>query len=263
MTVVVFGARGQVGRHVLQGLRDAGVDARGTSRGGPVVADLDRPETLPAALDGATAAFLYAHPAGIGGFVAAARAAGVRRVALLSSASVVRPDAGQNPIAQRHRTVEEALEQSGLGWTFVRGGLFASNTIGLWAPSIRAAGKVRLAYPDAQSAPVHEADLAAVAVAALVTGEHDGRAYTVHGPRSLSQADQVAAIGAALQRPIAVEHVDADTARAEMARSLPDAVADRLLRMWAAAGNAPAATSPDLATRTFAEWAGDHAGDFR
>ncbi|GAA3290848.1 NAD(P)H-binding protein [Dactylosporangium vinaceum] len=263
MTVVVFGARGQVGRHVLAGLRDAGRPVRATGRSGPVIADLDRPETLPGALEGATAAFLYAHPAGIDGFVAAARAAGVRRVALLSSAAVTRPDAEQNPIARRHRAVEEALERSGLAWTFVRGGMFASNTIGLWAPSIRAESTVRLAYPDAQSAPVHEADLAALAVAALVTGEHDGRAYTVHGPASLSQADQVAAIAAALDRPITVERVSPAAARAEMVRSLPEAVADRLLHMWAAAGGAPVATSPQLATRTFAEWAAAHAEDFR
>ncbi|GAA3453980.1 hypothetical protein [Dactylosporangium matsuzakiense] len=66
-----------------------------------------------------------------------------------------------------------------------------------------------------------------------------------------------------LDRPITVERVSPAAARAEMVRRLPDAVADRLLHMWAAAGSAPAATSPQLATRTFAEWAAAHAEDFR
>ena len=48
-----------------------------------------------------------------------------------------------------------------------------------------------------------------------------------------------------------------------------DAVADRLLRMWAAAGSAPVATSDHVPAitgrpaRTFAQWAADHAADFR
>ncbi|MEV6932275.1 NAD(P)H-binding protein [Dactylosporangium sp. NPDC051485] len=275
MTIVVFGARGSVGRHVLNGLVAAGERVRAASRSAAdlgvesVVADLDRPETLGAALAGASGAFIYAHPAGVEGFVAAAREAGVRRVALLSSASAARPGAEQNPIARWHLAVEEALERSGLEWTFVRGGGFATNTIGLWGPSIRAEGKIRVPYPDAQSAPVHEADLAALAVAALTGGGLGGKAYVVLGPESLSLRAQAAAIGAALGREIAVEAVPEDVAREEMRRGLPDLAVTTILRYWAAAGDGPAETSaviPEVLgrpARTFAEWAVDHAADFR
>jgi uncharacterized protein YbjT (DUF2867 family) len=278
MTFVVFGARGSVGRNVLNGLLAAGVPARAVSREpsaafGPdverVAADLEKPETLGPALRGASGAFVYAHPAGIAGFVTAAREAGVRRVALLSSGAVTMPSADANPIARRHRVVEEALERSGLEWTFIRGGLFATNTIGLWSRPIREEGKVRVPYPDAQSAPVHEADLAAIAVEALVTGRLGGRAYQVWGPESLSLREQIGAIAAALGRPIAVEEVSEDEARAEMVRGLPDFAVTAILRNWAAGGDRPAETSsvvPEVLgrpARTFARWTADHVEDFR
>jgi len=68
-----------VGRHVAAGLLAAGEQVRVTSRnpeaaGFPsqmqvAAADLERPETLPAVLEGAEKVFLYAKPRGVHGFV--------------------------------------------------------------------------------------------------------------------------------------------------------------------------------------------------
>ncbi|WP_406275534.1 hypothetical protein OH799_03330 [Nocardia sp. NBC_00881] len=105
MVTVVFGARGNVGRR-------GGPDRKG--RAGPsderrtphgrlppsghvVPADLERPETLPAALEGAERVFLDAKPDGIDGFVAAAESAVVRHVVFLSSGAVLQG----NPSATR------------------------------------------------------------------------------------------------------------------------------------------------------------------
>ena len=152
MTILVTGASGHVGRAVLNQLLAAGADVRASSRdprtaqlpaGVPVVAaDLTRPETLPAALAGVTPVFLYAQPEAIDSFVQAAQAAGVEQVVFLSSASLVEPGAADDPIAQHHRAVEQALERSGLAWTFVRPGAFATNAL-QWARAIRAEGVVR------------------------------------------------------------------------------------------------------------------------
>lgn len=277
MTIVVFGARGSVGRHVLGGLLVAGERVRAATRQPSatfdrsfesVVADLEKPETLAPALTGIKSAFLYAHPAGIDGFVTAARAAGVQRVVLLSSASVARPGAENSPISLRHRAVEEALRNSGLEWTFLRGGMFATNTIGMWSRSIRHENKVRLAFPDAQSAPVHEADLGALAVAALTTDGHAGKAYAAYGPESLTLREQVGAIAAALGRPIAVEEVTEEVARADMTRAMPEFAVTAILRNWASSAGRPVETSTVVAdilghpARTFAQWATDHADDF-
>jgi uncharacterized protein YbjT (DUF2867 family) len=260
MVTAVFGARGNVGRHVAAGLQAAGQQVRVTSRnpaaaGLPpeaqvVAADLEQPETLPAALAGAEKVFIYAKPNGIEGFVEAARSAGIRHVVLLSSAAVVNADAEHNPRARLHRTVELAIEQSGLDW-------------------IRADSVVRLPYPDAQTSPVHEKDMAALAVTALTEPGHGHQAYTVFGPQSLTLRHQVKHIGEAIGREISVETVSAEQARAELSQTMPSTGAEAFLRLWAASNGAPAPTSvivekiTGAPAHTFAQWAADHADDFR
>ena len=280
MVTVVFGARGNVGRHVAAGLQAAGQQVRVTSRnpaaaGLPpevqaVAADLEQPETLPAALAGTNKAFIYAKPSGIEGFVEAARSAGVRHVVLLSSAGVVKADAEHSPIARQHRAVELAIEQSGLDWTFIRPGMFATNTRLWWTASIRADSVARLPYPDAQTSPVHEKDMAALAVTALTEPGHSHQAYTVFGPQSLTLRHQVKHIGEAIGREISVETVSPEQARAELGQTMPAIGAEAILRAWAAASNgAPALISvivekiTGAPAHTFAQWAADHADDFR
>jgi len=278
MTILVTGASGQIGRAVLDQLLAAGAEVRASSRdpralqlpaGLPVVAaDLTHPETLPAALDGVTRVFLYAQPEGIDGFVQAAQAAGVRHIVFLSSSSVVEPGAETDPIARRHQAVEQALERSGLAWTFVRPGAFATNALS-WAPTILAEGVVRLPYPRAESAPIHEADIAAVAVAALTGETLHGAAPVLTGPESLTRERQVTLIGAAIGRDVRCVELTPEQARAGMARSMPPPFVDGLLRMWAATDGVPATIS-DAVTRItgrsgrgFALWARDHATAFR
>jgi uncharacterized protein YbjT (DUF2867 family) len=279
MVTVVFGARGNVGRHVAAGLLAAGEQVRVTSRSPATAgfaaqvqvaaADLDQPETLPAALAGAAKVFLYARPAGIAGFTEAARAAGVQHVVLLSSAAVVSAGADRNPIARLHRAVESAIEQSGTGWTFIRPGMFAANTRWWWAEPIRRASAVRLPWPDAQTAPVHEKDIAALAVAALTGHAHSRQAYTVYGPQSLTLRQQVAHIGDAIGREISLSVIAAGQARQELAASTSPAAADAVMGAWQAGNGGPAPTSviaekiTGRPARTFAEWAADHADDFR
>jgi uncharacterized protein YbjT (DUF2867 family) len=279
VVTVVFGGRGSVGRHVAAGLQAAGERVRVTSRApetagfGPGVevaaADLERPDTLPAALAGAERAFLYAKPDGIRGFVAAARSAGVRHVVLLSSGAVVSADAEHNPIARRHRTVEAAIERSGMDWTFIRPGMFATNTRWWWTESIRTGSVVRLPYPAAQTAPVHEKDMAALAVTALTEPGHGHQAYTVYGPESLTLRRQAEHIGEAIGRRIRVEVISPEQARAELGKVMPPIGAETILRAWEASDGIPARTSVIVGkitghpAHTFAQWAADHVSDFR
>ncbi|MBH0776629.1 SDR family oxidoreductase [Nocardia bovistercoris] len=279
MTTVVFGASGNVGKYVAAGLDSAGVRVRRTSRdpgaaGFPsgvevVAADLERPETVSAALEGARRVFLYAKPDGIEGFVAAAESAGVRQVVLLSSAAVVMGDAALSPIGVAHAVVESAIQKSGMDWTFIRPGMFATNALWWWQKSIREEGVVRLPYPDALTTPVHEKDLAALAVAALTEPGHEGRAYSVTGPEALTLRQQVRHIGEAVDRDIAVDSTTVDQARAELLKTLPPFAVDGILAGWKAGIGVPAPVPTGVAeiigrpAHTFAQWAIDHASDFR
>src|SRR4051812_25196692 len=102
MTVLVTGARGRVGRAVLDALLDAGAPAdrlRACGRDpaaldlppgvGAVAADLDDPASLGPALEGVEQVFVYALPEAMAKFVDAARTAGVGHIVLLSSAAVL------------------------------------------------------------------------------------------------------------------------------------------------------------------------------
>jgi len=141
------------------------------------------------------------------------------------------------------------------------------NTIHWWGPAIRKGEDVRWPYGAAETAPIDERDLAAVAARVLYEDGHAGREYVLTGPSSLSQADQVTAIGAAIGRPLRFHELSPDEFRRE--GGMPPPVADMLLAAWRATlGHTAYVTSTvgeilGSPARTFARWAADHADAFR
>ncbi|MFD5741679.1 SDR family oxidoreductase [Streptomyces massasporeus] len=181
MTILVTGAAGNVGRNIVQQLADKGHDVRALTRRARPGAfprgirvhegDLTRPRTLTDALKGVDALFLFPVAGTAAEVVARAKAAGVQRVVVLSSGAVT---SGFD--TDFHLPVEQATESSGLEWTHVRPGEFAMNKLALWGPPIRAERVVRDPFPDAAWFPVHERDIADVAVLALTEEGHSGQA---------------------------------------------------------------------------------------
>jgi uncharacterized protein YbjT (DUF2867 family) len=269
MSVLVIGAYGSVGSHVVSGLVSAGIQVRGTSRtpgAGElpdavemVRLDLDEPATLAAALDGVKKVFLYAKPEGVGEFVSAARAAGVEHVVLLSSAAVIEAATRDTRNAKMHAVVEEALEESGIAWTFLRPTTFASKQL-VWGPAIQAGGVLRMPFPQLRSASIHERDIADVGVRALTGTGHEGQAYWLTGPEALTQQEHIETIAAVIGRPIELVEV-----------APQDAVPKRpefVIRMTMDIMKAPCVVTPTVEevtgvpARSFRQWAEDHAKDF-
>jgi uncharacterized protein YbjT (DUF2867 family) len=275
--IVVTGATGGVGGAVLRQLAAAGQPVRALSRrpadveapaGVEVVrADLADAGSLPAAFEGADAAFLYTVFGDSAPALAAAKRAGIRHVVLLSSQAVAAFESG-NEIADRHRTVERAVEASGLAWTFLRPGGFASN-VRWWAPQVRESGVVRGVYPEATSALIHPADIAAVAVLALTGDGHDGAAYPLTGEQVLSQAEQAGVIGDVIGRPVRYEEIGEDEYVALLSRSIPEQYARGALAAQRAMAGRPTFVSPVFreltgrAPRTLADWVAEHAAEFK
>lgn len=215
MRVLVTGATGHVGRHVVTRLLAAGHEVVALTRqadaqfpAGVTVAhgDLLSPESIP--FEGVSRLYLFPEPRTAVDVVARAKAAGVTRIVTLSSGAVT---GGFDTDFQL--PVEQAVEASGLEWTHVRPGEFAANTLRLWGPMIRASRVVRYSTPDAPSLAIHEDDIAAVAVAALLADGHTGRWYDLTGPALVTRREQVAAIGTALGEEVRFEEVSTAEAR--------------------------------------------------
>src|SRR5476649_2583426 len=99
--------------------------------------------------------------------------------------------------------------------------MFASNALNWWAPTIRAGGAVRWPYGAAETAPVDDRDVAAVAARVLSVDGLSGGDYVVTGPESLSQAEQVQIIGDVLGRPVPFVDLSPDEFRRETEGSWP------------------------------------------
>jgi uncharacterized protein YbjT (DUF2867 family) len=160
------------------------------------------------------------------------------------------------------------IEKSGVQRTFLRPGPFALNCRNWWAPQIRNGDVVRWFHGAAQTAAVHEQDIAAVAVRALCDERHDGRDYVLTGPESLTQREQLATIGDVIGRTLVFDEVSPDTARQEVMAAWPAWAADMLLSAYGAAVDRTALTTFSIEditgapARTFREWATDHAVEF-
>ncbi|MFI1800864.1 NAD(P)H-binding protein [Streptomyces sp. NPDC020379] len=271
MTILVTGARGRVSAAVRSELTERGAAVRAAGRqpeGDAVRLDLAEPGTFKAALDGVRKVFLYAEPSGIGAFLDAARAAGVEHIVLLSSLSAGEKDPESNVIGAFHVAAERALTASGIDWTLVRPGSFATNAL-QWAPSIRAEGVVPSAFPGTHNAPVHERDIAAVAVRALLDDAHRGATYHLTGPESLSEEQMTGLVARAIGKPVRIEPISREEELARLTRFAGPAIAETLIAYRAEYDGVPAAVRDGVREVTgrpavpFARWAQEHAADFR
>ncbi|WP_331771765.1 NAD(P)H-binding protein (plasmid) [Embleya sp. NBC_00888] len=277
MTILITGARGKVGQAIIERLHSAGHALRAASANpaeltvpaGVEVAELalDRPETFEAALRGVRRVFLYPEPAGIDELIKAAGTAGVEHVVLLSSSSVLGPDAENDPLASHSLRVERALADSNLACTFLRPDAFASNALG-WAYFIGQAMPIQLAYPDARIAPIHPEDIADIAVEALTGDALTGRRVTLTGSESLSFREQLAVLAGTIGREIPVERITRAEAEQQMGHHMPVPMVSSLLDLWEAADHSPAAIADTTESllgrpaRTFEQWARENAAAF-
>ncbi|MCF3118335.1 NAD(P)H-binding protein [Streptomyces arenae] len=199
--VLVTGAGGQTGSLVAAGLRERGVPVRAVARGTEPRFDWDDSGTWDPVLAGVTAVYLVTpllpdfDAALVRDFLDRARAAGVRRLVLLSGAS---GEFGGVPILSREQPLR-AIDEDDLAWTVLRPNVFAQNfpameptllTDGGYHRPLGPAPGPRVAYVDVR-------DIADVAVEILASAapEHAGRTYYLDGPDALTSQETLDLVG--------------------------------------------------------------------
>ncbi|KZB79770.1 NAD(P)H-binding protein [Amycolatopsis regifaucium] len=266
MTVLVTGATGNTGRRVVAELHRRGERVRALTRnpaGARLPAGVEvvegthtAPETLTEALEGVTRLHITA-TAGLADvgteLVNRAVDAGVRRMTMVWGGYV--------------GPTEQAMAESGVEWTRLEPQEFMSNTL-TWIDAIRSDGVVREPY-DFPSALVHEADIAAVAVTALLEDGHSGQAYDLTGPEVLTPRQRVAVLAKTLGRDITFAELPHEAAIDRlMATGVSREDAEYVIGWYA---DPPAEASTVVGTvekvtgrpaRTFAQWVTEHADRF-
>jgi uncharacterized protein YbjT (DUF2867 family) len=277
--ILVVGATAHFGRQTVETLTLGGHQVRTLTRNPQTAGlpagvevmrgDLTQPQTLAPAMAGVDAMFLVLpyrmDPAPV---LHAASQAGVRRIVFLSSGAVV-DGASEQPdvIAAYHHEVEQAIAATGAEWTFPRIFFPAINSLA-FAMQLKGGNVIRAPYAEASSAPIHEADVAAVAARVLTEDGHAGKVYQLTGPASLTQTDQVRVLAETLGRPLTFEELDPEPVRSQMAQFMDADFVNALFHLMAETVGKPAAVNSLVEqitghpARTYAQWAADHAIDF-
>lgn len=258
MTVLVTGATGHTGRHVVAGLKDAGADVRVLVRDaskapdGVDVVQGDLTDPVKAA-EGVDAVYLLWPFFTADGIERAVEPFRGKKIVYLSAMSA--EDGGV------WGDVEAAVEKVTGDWTFLRVTGLATNALA-WAQQART-GVVRAAYGQARRSVVHERDVADMAIEAL-TGDHTKQIYLVTGPESVTQAEQARLIGEALGSPVRWEEQPPEEAKAQLGPYLGAEFAASAVDHWASLVEDPEPVSLDVPrvtghpARSFAEWAREH-----
>lgn len=280
--IVVTGATGNAGRALVGVLAADGDAVTATSRGitdadvppGAVArqADLIEADTLRPVFEGARALFLQNGSASAfrldpRAVVGVAKAAGVERIVLLSSQGVVtRPESASH--GGTALAIEDAVRESGVDWTILRPGGFASNMYA-WAESVRTRRTVTAPFGDVGLPVIDPLDIAEVAAAALRGDGHAGRTYELTGAALTTPRQRAQAIGDAIGEPVAFVEQTRDEARAEMLRFMPEAVVETTLAIIGDPTPGERRVSPDVRAvlgrepHAFAAWARRNAAAFR
>ena len=215
MTIAITGATGQLGRLVLENLKQkvdstdlvalAHSPAKAGDLGVPVrVFDYDKPETLAPALAGVDALLFISGPIPRvrvrqhRDVVAAAKQAGVGRIVYTSA---LHADVSPLDIAPDHRATEAELKASGLTYTILRHGWYTENYTGS-IPGALAGGAFLGSAGDARISSATRADFAAADAVVLTTAGHEGKTYELAGDEAWTLSDLAAEISRQTGRTI-------------------------------------------------------------
>ena len=261
--IIVTGATGQLGHAVVEHLLtrvpadQVGVSVRDPQKAADLGArgvrvrrgDFADPASLAHAFEGASQVLIVSSNARASGgdplaqhraAITAARDAGARRIVYTSHMAAGASSAF--PPMLDHAATEEMLRQSGLAWTALRNGFYATSGLMLMGDALQTG--VLAAPADGKVSWTTHADLAeAAAVILTQAGRFEGPTPPLTGPQALGLADLAVIATEVRGRPVAREVISDEDLRAKMAaRGLPAGVVGITLGLYAASRNGEFAT---------------------
>ncbi|MEV7634045.1 SDR family oxidoreductase [Pseudarthrobacter enclensis] len=224
MSIVVTGATGHLGRHVLEALLERNVPASGivaagrsvdkladfAAKGVRVVSiDYSDPASVAAALKGATRVLLISGSE-VGQRVEQHRtvidAAKAEGVELLAYTSIANADTTAMLLADEHKATEELLRTSGVPFVLLRNGWYLENYTEQ-LPGTLAQGAIAGSAGDGKVSGATRQDYAQAAAAVLVAEDQAGKVYELGGDSAFSMAELAAEITAATGKEISYNNM--------------------------------------------------------
>ena len=279
--ILVTGATGNIGKELIPLLLEMGQSLRVLVRDERKVAhldacveravgDLNDLDSLGPAMRGVERVFLvtFEKQQDID-IIEAAKHAGVKQIVKLSTLEATEH---KIQVGKWHYEREEMIRASGLDWTFLRPGMFMSNSIDWWAESIKGQGSVF--FPGGKKgkvAPVDPRDVARVAAITLTQSGHSGQAYELTGSELFTIGEMVQVIATVLGKPI--QYVDIPPIAAKvfmlktgMDKTLVNALMEMLASLRRNEGAIVTGTVERVtghSPRTFDAWCREHIQAFR
>ena len=253
--IIVTGANGQLGRAIVEKLVErvsasqVGASVRDPAKASDLAAlgvlvrqgDFDDLASLIHAFEGAAQVLIVSsNAAAYGGdplaqhraAIEAAREVGATRIVYTSHMGA--SHASLFPPMRDHMATEDMLRQSGLAWTALRNGFYASSGLFLMGNALKTG--VIEAPADGKVSWTAHADLAEAAAIILADdGRYEGPTPPLTGSQALALAD-LAALASELQaQPVRRQIISDEDLRAKMvARGLPERVAEISLGLYRA-----------------------------
>lgn len=279
--ILITGSTGHIGKELIPILLETGQAIRIFVRDEKKVAhldpciersigDLNDPESILSAMQGVEGVFLVTFETQQDiNVINAAKRAKLQHIVKLSTLEATEH---KIKVGKWHYEREELIRASGLDWTFLRPGMFMSNSIDWWAESIK--GQNSVFFPGGKKgkvAPVDPRDVAKIAAVALTQPGHSGQAYELTGSELFTIGEMAQVISKVLGKPIQYVDIPPIAAKLFMLKSGMDKeLVNSLMEMLASLRKNEGAIVTNTVQqvtgnvpRTFEAWCREHVEAFQ
>lgn len=269
--ILVIGATGNVGSHLVKTLVARGEQVRAASRNPKplegaesIRIDLNDPSTLAVAFDGVDRAYLILPPGELNP-VALAKPVieeAARRKVKIVLQTAIGVDADDNiPLRQ----VELLLQGSGVPFVILRPNWFSDNFATYWGHDV-ANGTIEVPAGEGKSSFIDARDIADSAAGALTSDAFNGQAFVLTGPEALSYAEAAAILSKVQGQAISYRSISDDAFIAKLTPVVGEGYAQLLAAIfhpvregWTAPVTDSVERLSGHAPRSLEQWAWDNA----